>query len=82
MPSRQLIQTVVAELPAPAPPILDEAHLVELNVAEHHRLAAAIAAFGEIEQHPAEDMPPLPVLHVAAWNAERLKFHGPSVKLV
>jgi endonuclease/exonuclease/phosphatase family metal-dependent hydrolase len=82
MPSCQLIQTVVADLPSPSPAVIVEAHLVDLTTDEHHRLAAEVPAFGEIEQHAADDMPPLPLLHVAAWNAERLKFHGPSVKLV
>lgn len=76
-----LIRSVVPQLPAPPSDMLAEALLVDLTLAEHHRLAAGVEAFGAIEQRPAEEMPPLPVLHVAAWNAERLKFHAPSVKL-
>lgn len=82
MSQDQLIRTILAELPAPSKEITSEALGAELTLDEHHRLAAAVPAFTAIEQTPAAAMPPLPTLHIAAWNAERLKFAEPSVRLV
>lgn len=82
MQSHPLIRSVVDTLAAPAAEILAAAETAALDTAEHHRLAAQVPAFEKIEQKPADAMPPLAVLHVAAWNAERLKFHSASVKLV
>lgn len=82
MPDRPPIRKAVARLSAPPPAVAAAAEHVELTLAEHHRLAADVAAFGEIEHVAAGHAPPRPVLRVAAWNAERLKFHEPSVMLV
>ena len=82
MSQDQLIRTILAELPVPPRDIAAEALGAELTLGEHHRLAAAVAAFTAIQRTPAPAMPPLPTLHIAAWNAERLKFPEPSVRLV
>lgn len=82
MPHRQLIQLTVAELAVPSPSVLAEAGVVASTGAEHHRLAARVSAFGAIEQRPAPGGPAREGFRVAAWNAERLKFHEASVAML
>ena len=82
MPHRQLIQDSVADLPVPPPSVLAEAGIVDTTQAEHHRLAAQVAAFGAIEQRPAPGRSAGTSFRAAAWNAERLKFHEASVAML
>ncbi|BDA85255.1 endonuclease [Aureimonas sp. SA4125] len=82
MPLRQLIRLSVAELAVPSPSVLAEAERVENSIAEHHRLAARVSAFGAIEQRQAEGASKRGGFRAAAWNAERLKFHAASVAML
>ena len=82
MPDLQLIQHSVLTLDAPPSTVLVEAETVENTVAEHHRLAAQVTAFGAIEQRQAAEGPKPQQFRAAAWNAERLKFHEASVAML
>ncbi|GGD17041.1 endonuclease/exonuclease/phosphatase family protein [Aureimonas glaciei] len=82
MPHRQLIRHAVAKLAVPSPSVLSEAGIVDNTVAEHHRLAARVSAFGAIEQMPAPGGLAPSGFRAAAWNAERLKFHDASVAML
>lgn len=78
-----LIAAAVEKLAAPSVSFFDEARAAELTQAEHDRLAAALPALSTIEMvRAANNTSANNGLVVAAWNAERLKYHAPSVELV
>ena len=80
----ELVTVVVPELPAPSAAFLAETMEVAVTRSEHDRLALDLPGFNAVEVRaqarvePARDGP----LRIAAWNAERLKYHAQSVELV
>lgn len=82
-PSPELVTVVVPELPAPSSAFLAETARVALTRAEHDRLALDLPAFNAVEiRGPAPVIRPDGPLRIAAWNAERLKYHLASADLV
>lgn len=82
---RNIVTTIVAELPAPSTPFFDEARAAHLTKEEHDRLAEQLPALSAIEvvrSQAAGTASTGNKTTVAAWNAERLKYHAPSVELV
>jgi endonuclease/exonuclease/phosphatase family metal-dependent hydrolase len=80
---RNLVAVTAETLVAPSAAFLDEARAAELTRAEHDRLAATLPALSTIEVVNLDSGTGIGnVLIVAAWNAERLKYHAPSVALV
>ena len=82
---RNIMTAVVAALPAPSAAFFDEARAADLTKEEHDRLAGQLPALSAIEvvrSRAADDAPAGNNTTVAAWNAERLKYHAPSVELV
>ncbi|KGM33734.1 endonuclease/exonuclease/phosphatase family protein, partial [Inquilinus limosus] len=78
---RQIITKRAGVLPAPDPVLLADAALAPDDA--HDRFAAQVPALNAVEHRPAEEMWPVgPRLRVAAWNAERLKYHAPSAALL
>lgn len=73
-----------AELPVPSAAFFDEARRAEPVRAEHDRLAAELPALSMIEVRRVEPVADMSrdAVTIAAWNAERLKYHAPSVDLV
>jgi endonuclease/exonuclease/phosphatase family metal-dependent hydrolase len=75
----------VKTLTPPSPALLDEAMAAELSRQEHDRLTAQVPSLFAVE---VQRLPSVPeagrgaALRIAAWNAERLKYHQPSVALV
>lgn len=70
-------------LPAPDADFFEEARAADLTLAEHDRLSKRLAALAAIEVKRLDaDLPVRRAVTVAAWNAERLKYHAPSVDLV
>lgn len=78
-----IVTATVPSLPTPPPSVFVEAALAPLTRDEHDRLALDLPAFNALEVRPA---PPTEQseqpLRIAAWNAERLKYHAPSADLV
>ncbi len=80
---RNLVAVAVKALEAPSAALLDEARAAKLTQAEHDRFAAALPALSTIEVVRADSGTDIGNgFVVAAWNAERLKFHAPSVALM
>jgi len=80
---RNLVAVAVEALAVPPATFFDEARSAELTQAEHDRLAATLPALSTIEVvRTASEASIGNGLVVAAWNAERLKYHAPSVELV
>ncbi|WP_029073414.1 endonuclease/exonuclease/phosphatase family protein [Kaistia adipata] len=84
-PSPELVTVTVPELPAPAVAFMTETMQAALTRSEHDRLALDLPAFNAVELRApvlADARPASQPLRVAAWNAERLKYHAQSVELV
>jgi endonuclease/exonuclease/phosphatase family metal-dependent hydrolase len=79
---RNLVAVSVELLAPPSAAFLDEARAAELTQAEHDRLTAALPALSAIEVVNVDNTGTGNGLVVAAWNAERLKYHAPSVALI
>ncbi|MBE1508990.1 endonuclease/exonuclease/phosphatase family protein [Rhizobium viscosum] len=80
---RNLLAAAVDGLTVPSATFFDEARAAEPTQAEHDRLAATLPALSTIEVvRTANDASIGDGLVIAAWNAERLKYHAPSVELV
>ncbi|TCS03198.1 endonuclease/exonuclease/phosphatase family protein [Rhizobium sp. BK418] len=80
---RNLVVAAVETLAVPSAAFFDEARAAELTQAEHDRLTATLPALSTIEVvRTANNTTTTNGLVVAAWNAERLKYHAPSVELV
>lgn len=78
---REIITRRAGVLPAPDPILLADAALAPDDA--HDGLAAQVPALHAVEHRPAPvDRPVPPRLRVAAWNAERLKYHAPSAALL
>ena len=78
---REIITRRAGALPAPDPILLADAALAPDDA--HDRFAAQVPALHAVEHRPAPvDRPVPPRLRVAAWNAERLKYHAPSAALL
>ncbi|MGF6228962.1 endonuclease/exonuclease/phosphatase family metal-dependent hydrolase [Inquilinus ginsengisoli] len=78
---REIITRRAAVLPAPDPILLADAALAPDDAHDH--LAAQVPALAAVEHRPAPvERPVPPRLRVAAWNAERLKYHAPSAALL
>ncbi|WP_342238821.1 endonuclease/exonuclease/phosphatase family protein [Inquilinus sp. OTU3971] len=68
-------------LPTPDPILLADAALAPDDA--HDRFAAQVPALAAVEHRPAPVERPVGArLRVAAWNAERLKYHAPSATLL
>jgi endonuclease/exonuclease/phosphatase family metal-dependent hydrolase len=81
--NRNLVAVAVETLSAPSAAFFDEARAAKLTQAEHDRLAATLPALSTIEVLNIDSGTGASNgLVVAAWNAERLKYHAPSVELV
>ncbi len=80
---RNLVAVAVEALAASSAAFFDEARAAALTRAEHDRLAATQPALSTIEVvHADSGIEAASGIVVAAWNAERLKYHAPSVELV
>lgn len=78
---REIITRRAGALPAPDPILLADAALAPDDA--HDLFAAQVPALAAIEHRPAPvERPVPPRLRVAAWNAERLKYHAPSAALL
>lgn len=79
-----LVTRPVRALPRPDDALFREALLVPNSRHQHDRLTAGLAAFDGVEIRPvsAGAAPGSAGLRIAAWNAERLKYHGPSCGFV
>jgi len=78
---REIVTRRAGVLPAPDPILLADAALAPDDA--HDRFAAQVPALNAVEHRPAPVERPLPPrLRVAAWNAERLKYHAPSAALL
>ncbi|OWJ64005.1 endonuclease/exonuclease/phosphatase family protein [Inquilinus limosus] len=78
---RDVISRRAGVLPAPDPILLADAALAPDDA--HDRFAPQVPALNAVEHRPAEEEWPVgPRLRVAAWNAERLKYHAPSAALL
>ena len=74
---REIITKRAGALPAPDPMLLADAALTPDYA--HDRFAAEVPALAAVEYRSAPvERPVPPRLRVAAWNAERLKYHAPS----
>lgn len=81
--SATIISDAVSALEAVDAAIMASALAVPANAESHHRLAARLPALSTVEVVPP--VSPLPVggtVRVAAWNAERCKYIGPSRALI
>lgn len=78
-----LVTSTVPSLPVPPPALFAEAELADLTREAHDRFALDLPAFNAVEfvSPPPRDTSIGPV-HVAAWNAERLKHAAASAALV
>ncbi|MBB3309968.1 endonuclease/exonuclease/phosphatase family metal-dependent hydrolase [Rhizobium sp. BK196] len=80
---RNLLAAAVQALAVPSATFFDEARAAEPTQTEHDRLAATLPALSTIEVvRTANDASIGAGLVIAAWNAERLKYHAPSVELI
>lgn len=78
-----IVTLALQSLPVQDPDFFAEAREAAPTLAEHDRLARRVPALSAIEvSRRAADLPATSGLVVAAWNAERLKYHAPSVDLV
>jgi endonuclease/exonuclease/phosphatase family metal-dependent hydrolase len=78
---REIITRRAGVLPAPDPILLADAALAPDDA--HDRFAAEVPALHAVEHRPAPvDRPVGARLSVAAWNAERLKYHAASAALL
>jgi len=78
-----LVAVTVKALVAPPTAFFEEARAAQLTQAEHDRMAATQPALSTIEVvHIDSGTDAGNSIVVAAWNAERLKYHAPSVQLV
>lgn len=79
-----IVTAVADRLEAPSSAFWVEARQAAPTMEEHDRLAATISALSVVEVHRAQPAARVegPALMVAAWNAERLKYHAPSVELL
>lgn len=78
---REIITRRAGVLPAPDPVLLADAALAPDDT--HDRFAVQVPALNAVEHRPAPvERPVGPRLRVAAWNAERLKYHAPSAALL
>lgn len=83
--SDRIMTLELSSLPTPPKDLLDEARTAALTVEEHDRLAGQLRALSAVEVvriAAADPMDAATPLRIAAWNAERLKYHAPSVALV
>lgn len=79
----RLVTATTAELRGPGYGILDEARRVPAVQAEHDRIAANLQALNAIEMRPVAAVTGgAATLRIAAWNAERCKYHEASVVLL
>lgn len=77
------VAVTVEALAVPSAAFLDEARSADMTKTEHDRLAARLPALSTIEVARIDSNTGSGSdLVVAAWNAERLKYHAPSVALV
>lgn len=80
---RNLVAVAVETLVAPSAAFFRDARSAKMTQAEHDRLAAALPALSTIEVVNVDSGTGVGNgLVIAAWNAERLKYHAPSVALV
>jgi len=80
---RNLVAVTVETLVAPSAAFFHDARSAKMTQAEHDRLAAALPALSTIEVVNVDSGTGVGNgLVIAAWNAERLKYHAPSVALV
>jgi endonuclease/exonuclease/phosphatase family metal-dependent hydrolase len=77
-----LVARAVEALPPPPAGLVSEAVAVPASRAEHDRLARTVAAFAAVEVSQPPARPASWPIHVAAWNAERLKHRAASADLV
>ncbi|MCX5497683.1 endonuclease/exonuclease/phosphatase family protein [Kaistia dalseonensis] len=78
-----VVTATVPHLPPPPAALFEAAAAAALTKAEHDRLALDLPAFNALEiHHAAMTEPAEGPVRIAAWNAERLKHHTPSVELV
>lgn len=78
-----IVTLELSSLPVQEPGFFNEARNVALTLAEHDRLAGRVPALSAIEVRRLDgSLPATNALTIAAWNAERLKYHAPSVELV
>jgi endonuclease/exonuclease/phosphatase family metal-dependent hydrolase len=78
---RDIITRRVGVLPAPDPILLADAAMAPDDA--HDRYAAQVPALTGLEHRSTPVERPLPQrLRIVAWNAERLKYHGPSAALL
>lgn len=78
-----VVRATVPHLPSPPAALMEEALVVPVTRLEHDHLAQDLPAFNAVEvRQPTASSHIESRLRVAAWNAERLKYHVPSVKLV
>ncbi len=78
-----IIDFITHQLTPPKSDLIEKARLGPFTRHMHDSLAAEVSALKEIE-HKSIDVNLVPVdrLKIAAWNAERLKYHDASVELV
>lgn len=83
VPLPELVTVTVPSLPPPPPGFVGEAVRAPKTRAEHDRLVIDLPAFNAVEiRGPAPVIRPDGPLRIAAWNAERLKYHTASADLV
>jgi len=75
---RNLVAVAVEVLAVPSAAFFDEARSADMTQAEHDRLAAILPALATIEVTKISGGSDIGnSFVVAAWNAERLKYHAP-----
>ncbi|MBB3390857.1 endonuclease/exonuclease/phosphatase family metal-dependent hydrolase [Rhizobium sp. BK275] len=80
---RNLVAVAVEVLAVPSAAFFDEARSADMTQAEHDRLAAILPSLATIEVAKISGGSVIGnSFVVAAWNAERLKYHASSVELV
>lgn len=80
---RNFVAVAIETLAVPSAAFFDEARSADMTQTEHDRLATRLPALSTIEVVRIDsDTGSGSGLVVAAWNAERLKHHAPSVALV
>jgi endonuclease/exonuclease/phosphatase family metal-dependent hydrolase len=78
-----IIDKITNQLTSTNPLIIEKARLGPFTSQIHDKLAAEVLALSEIEHKPlSEKAHPVNRFRIAAWNAERLKYHDASVELV
>lgn len=78
-----VVTATTDRLPVPPAALFEEAAHAPATREAHDRLALDLPAFKALEVRPAQaGATEGPSLRIAAWNAERLKYHAPSAALV